>query len=424
MKKIVNLSTVIGVISLSVVCLSLYAQPSEPLRTARLLSEAREPVRVVCFGDSITGIYYHSGNRRAWPEMLKIALNRLYPKADVTVVNAGISSQTTVHGLARMQKDVLDRKPHLVVIMFGMNDLAYGTVTPEQDAARKVSFAGNLKTMVGKCRDAGAEVILCTQNPVYPEASPARLPQRLGEFAEIICRMGAELKGPVTDIYAEWSALKSADPHAWRLLMSETIHPSMAGHKRMAEQVAETIAGRSVSLADVLPEQPVCNTLIARLRAGQPVTIAAPAQLVSPVRAMVLRRFPGTEVTIIPLGENSISLDASVKEHKELRTSKPHLAFVSLGPDLLTIDDDEHFIRQVSWVVNWSLPFGGSAWTAVGVDPALICPELTQPQQAGAVVLRQIVQGHDLDWIAAAPNAQDALDSWFDRQLPPLKVIP
>ena len=33
---------------------------------------------VVCFGDSITGIYYHSGNRRAWPEMLKIALDQWF----------------------------------------------------------------------------------------------------------------------------------------------------------------------------------------------------------------------------------------------------------------------------------------------------------------------------------------------------------
>lgn len=63
--------------TLAGICLGwmpLRAQPIAALQTARLLSEARESVRIVCFGDSITGTYYHSGGRRAWPEMLQIAL--------------------------------------------------------------------------------------------------------------------------------------------------------------------------------------------------------------------------------------------------------------------------------------------------------------------------------------------------------------
>ncbi len=56
---------------------ALTAEAGVSLSTSKLLAEAREPLRIVCFGDSITGAYYHSGNRRAWPEMLKVALDRL-----------------------------------------------------------------------------------------------------------------------------------------------------------------------------------------------------------------------------------------------------------------------------------------------------------------------------------------------------------
>src|SRR4051794_39903014 len=38
-------------------------------RAAELLA-AGKPVTIVCFGDSITGVYYHSGGWRAYPEML------------------------------------------------------------------------------------------------------------------------------------------------------------------------------------------------------------------------------------------------------------------------------------------------------------------------------------------------------------------
>lgn len=400
--------------------LPLWAQPSSPLQAARLLDEACEPVRIVCFGDSITGTYYHSGNRRAWPEMLTVALSRLYPKADVKVVNAGVSGNTSAQGLARMEKDVLVHKPHLVVVMFGMNDLAYGAVSQEADASRKAAFTNTLNTMVERCRAAHAEVMLCTQNPVYPEALPARPPARVGEFAGLIRQTGQELGVPVVDIFAEWDALKVSDIRAWRLLMSETIHPSMAGHKRMAERVAGTLSGRTVSLADVLPEQPVCGGLITRLRAGKPVTLAAPAPLAAGARTMVLRRFPSADVTVVSLPEKAASLNARVDGYKGIRNRKPDLVFVSLAQDDLEVGDEESYIRQVSWMVNWAIPFGGTAWTAAGVDPALVYPSLTRQQREGSELLRKIVRGHDLDWITPPAGAsiklQDALDPWFDAQ--------
>ena len=416
-----NLSLAAVLAGLCFAVTPLRAQPAVGLQTARLLADAAAPVRVVCFGDSITGIYYHSGNRRAWPEMLKVALNRLYPKADVTVFNAGVSGNTSAQGLARMQKDVLDRKPHLTVIMFGMNDLAYGAVAPEQDAAQKAAFVNNLKTMAGRCRAAGSEVILCTQNPVYADALPRRPSERVGEFAALIRQTGAELQVPVADVYTEWKKLRETDARAWRLLMSETIHPAMAGHKRMAERVAETISGRAVSLADVQPEQPVCGGLAARLKQGKPVTLMASAPLEAGVRAMVLRRFPAADVTMVAIPEKAASLEAQVAGYKEVRTRKPDLALVSLAPEFLTFSDEEAFIRQSAWMVNWAIPFGGIAWTAVGVDPALVYPGLTPQQREGSELLREIVRGHDLDWIGrpsgASVTLQAALDQWFDAQV-------
>ena len=99
-----------------------------PEKTRQLLTDAKEPVRIVCIGDSITGVYYHSGGMRAYPEMLQIALQKLHPKAKVTVRNAGISGDTSKGGLARLERDVLAQKPHLVTIMFGMNDLVRPTL--------------------------------------------------------------------------------------------------------------------------------------------------------------------------------------------------------------------------------------------------------------------------------------------------------
>ena len=78
-----------------------------PDKTRQVLTDAKEPVRIVCIGDSITGVYYHSGGRRAYSEMLQLALQQLYPQTKLSVHNAGISGDTTTGGLKRLDRDVL-----------------------------------------------------------------------------------------------------------------------------------------------------------------------------------------------------------------------------------------------------------------------------------------------------------------------------
>src|SRR5262245_28029093 len=84
-------------------------EPLLPRLHARLA--AREPVEIVCLGDSVTGVYYHTGGRRAYAEMIPFALRAVFPEAQVTMVNAGISGNTTRDGLARLERDVLAHKP-------------------------------------------------------------------------------------------------------------------------------------------------------------------------------------------------------------------------------------------------------------------------------------------------------------------------
>jgi pimeloyl-ACP methyl ester carboxylesterase len=105
-------------------------QRAEQASLAILQTTARQPenspaapLKIVCLGDSVTGVYYHTGGRRAWPELLQLALQQALPEQAVEVVNAGISGQTTRDGLARLERDVFAHQPQVVTISFGLNDL-------------------------------------------------------------------------------------------------------------------------------------------------------------------------------------------------------------------------------------------------------------------------------------------------------------
>ncbi|MBW3543350.1 MAG: hypothetical protein KY476_24110 [Planctomycetes bacterium] len=218
------------------------AKPALPQIAVAL--EAGRPVTIVCFGDSVTGLYYHTGGRRAYTDMLKLALERLFPKADMKAVNAGISGHTTREALERIERDVLAHKPDVVSVMFGLNDMSRVPLDEYRD---------NLREIVRRCRSAGAEVVLCTPNSVI---GTGRAGETLATYCAAVRRVSREEAVPLCDCFEAFEAVHLRDPLEWRLTMSDEIHPNMAGHKFIAEEIAWTITGKCVSLYNVEPPQP------------------------------------------------------------------------------------------------------------------------------------------------------------------------
>ena len=71
---------------------------------------------IVCFGDSLT--YGHGADSIAtsFPMLLQEKIN-------IPVINSGMNDDTTAGGLKRIQKDVLEHNPVMVLIDFGGNDI-------------------------------------------------------------------------------------------------------------------------------------------------------------------------------------------------------------------------------------------------------------------------------------------------------------
>jgi len=253
----------------------MHREPQTP-RVAAMLQSGQQPVKIVCFGDSITGRYYHTGKDRAYSDMLEIALHRLYPDGQVEMFNAGKSGGTTGKGVTRFERDVLVRKPDLVIVMFGMNDVLRG----DGDAAHG-EFLDNMTQIVERSLETGAEVVLCTPTAVYPmgtydfSTGSYRSAQKLQEYSEIIRKLADEYQLPVADFYRIFNHIRANDPETWMLLMSEIIHPNMNGHKIMAEELASIITGQSVCLKDVPAPQPAVTRTLGVLEASKRAEVIA-----------------------------------------------------------------------------------------------------------------------------------------------------
>ena len=109
---------------------------------------AAEPIRILAFGDSLTA-GYGLAEQDTLPTRLADALNKM--GRPVTMINGGVSGDTTADGLSRIDWALAD-KPQIMILALGANDMLRG-IDPGSTRA-------NLEGIIEKARDAGVEIVL------------------------------------------------------------------------------------------------------------------------------------------------------------------------------------------------------------------------------------------------------------------------
>ena len=185
--------------------------------------EAGADVTIVAYGDSITAGF---AVRRGFPSFWKQMLQDKYPEAGVEMINSGISGDTTLDGLSRLDWAVLSYEPDLVTINFGINDCVLGLGLEE--------FEMNLVEMVKRIRAGpGSEVLLLSSQPL--ETPPYdRLVQ---DYYQAIERVAKEVDAGFVDVYGAWMRRVQQGTPLSSLILPGLDHPNEAGYRIIAEEM-------------------------------------------------------------------------------------------------------------------------------------------------------------------------------------------
>jgi acyl-CoA thioesterase-1 len=176
---------------------------------------------VAFLGDSlVAGL--HLAPDEAFPAVLQRRLAR--EGRPFRLMNAGVSGSTTAAGLARADW-ILKREPEVVVICLGANDGFRGI---PHEAIEK-----NLRAILDKVREKGARALLLG----------IRLPPNYGQeyvagFDAVFARVAEETKTPFVPYF-----MKGVGGVA-EMNLPDGIHPTPKGHRRLAENVEEALAGQ------------------------------------------------------------------------------------------------------------------------------------------------------------------------------------
>lgn len=208
--------------------LTLLVASSSALRAAKE-APATQPSKptVVCFGDSITASGYPAA---------------LGKHLGAEVVNAGVGGQSTRAAMGRFKKDVLDRKPAVVVLLFGTNDSRLaepGVHVPVPEYER------NLTAMIEQSRAGGAKVVVCTIPPIDADAYFTRHKKEpfdkaggfekvLSEYRVAATRAAEAKRATVVDL-----ATLLAEEPGW--LSNDGVHPTEKGKAAIARLVGDAV---------------------------------------------------------------------------------------------------------------------------------------------------------------------------------------
>jgi lysophospholipase L1-like esterase len=197
--------------------------------------------RILFFGDSITE---GGGGETGYITLLKKALDQQNKDLDITVINAGKSGHKVPDLQKRMESDVIAKKPTIVFIYIGINDVWHGQNDPAKGTSKE-KFEAGLKEIISKIEQSGARVILCTPTVIgEKKAGGNKLDAKLDEYSDVSRSVAKEMKVPLCDLrkaFVEYLMVNNKDDKATGVLTGDSVHLNPEGNKLVAQTMLKML---------------------------------------------------------------------------------------------------------------------------------------------------------------------------------------
>lgn len=207
---------------------------------------ADEPLKkgekIIFFGDSITA---GGVSPKGYVTLIKNELTEKNKNLGIEIIGAGVSGNKVPNLQSRLAKDVLAKKPTIVVIYIGINDVWHSEKTPPQGTPAD-KFESGLKEIISKIKESGARVVLCTPTVIgEKKAGGNSLDAKLDEYAEISRKVAKDTGSQLCDLrkaFADHLSKNNPDDKEKGILTGDRVHLNDAGNKLVADTMLAVIA--------------------------------------------------------------------------------------------------------------------------------------------------------------------------------------
>jgi len=195
---------------------------------------------IAFFGDSIT---QGGAGPGGYCRLIGEAIEKQRPELGVKIVYAGISGHKVPDLQGRLDRDVLSKKPTIVFIYIGINDVWHSI---RGRGTSKDRFDAGLRDLIKKITATGAKVVLCTPSTIGEKTDGSNsLDPMLEEYSAISRKVAADTGVTLCDLrkaFLDNLRKQNPDNKERGVLTGDGVHLNAAGNKFVAAQAAEAIA--------------------------------------------------------------------------------------------------------------------------------------------------------------------------------------
>lgn len=190
-------------------------------------------INLVFHGHSVVAGYTNSPNvntMQSYPMLVLEKVTKKYHTVPVNTIRTAIGGENSEQGAKRFAKTVLNHKPDVLFIDYGLNDRSIGL-----ERAKK-----SWEAMIKKALKKNIKVVLLTPTPdlredIKSDSTP------LQAHSQMILALGEQYKIPVIDSYHIFKQL-AKDGIDLNRYMSQNNHPNEKGHQLVADEICKLFA--------------------------------------------------------------------------------------------------------------------------------------------------------------------------------------
>ncbi len=198
------------------------------------------PTRIVFFGDSITqaGV-----NKTGYITKMAEMLGAQGLASKYELIGAGIGGNKIYDLYLRHEEDVVAKKPNIVIIYVGINDVWHKTSSRTGTDADK--FERFYNALIKRLQKANIQVVICTPTVIGEKFDATNENDGdLNAYSNIIRKIAADNQCKLIDLrkaFLSYEEKNNIENKASGILTTDRVHLNEAGNQFLAETMWETI---------------------------------------------------------------------------------------------------------------------------------------------------------------------------------------
>jgi lysophospholipase L1-like esterase len=202
--------------------------------------QIQKPVKVIFFGDSITRAGVNPGG---YITLMQEAL-RGKTNPEYELIGAGIGGNKVYDLFLRFEDDVLSKKPDVVVMYVGVNDVWHKQSS--QTGTDPDKFIAFYTAMIKKLQAVGIRVIVCTPAAIGERTDFSNAQDGdLNRYSNIIRELAQKYSCGLVDLrkaFLDYNLKNNPENKESGILTTDRVHLNPAGNKLVADLMIKALS--------------------------------------------------------------------------------------------------------------------------------------------------------------------------------------